>query len=123
MLEHVVAFFCCRHQKFQSFANLGLSRKLAEHRRPQRDFQSGIRFWRFNVLHLGKNWIALNEILRTTRFWIENLKDAALKRALTRNPDLPLNASSVQPFNERRLKRSFSLRPAPFRAAAKCSLP
>src|SRR5207253_6201964 len=67
MLEDVTALFCCRHQKFQPFADFPLPGELAEHWRSQRDFEGSIRFRRFHGPVSG-NLITLNQKLRTMRF-------------------------------------------------------
>ena len=48
MLEDVAALFRRLHQEFEPFAHLHLAGELAEHRRPQRDFESGIGLRRFH---------------------------------------------------------------------------
>ncbi len=42
MLEDVAPFFRRFHQKLEPFAHFHLAGELAEHRRPERDFESGI---------------------------------------------------------------------------------
>ena len=48
MLEDVAPFFGRLHEKLEPFADFHLAGELAEHRRPQRDFESGIRLGRFH---------------------------------------------------------------------------
>ena len=48
VLKDVASFFGRLHQKFEPFADFHLAGELAEHRRPQRDFESGIRLRRFH---------------------------------------------------------------------------
>ena len=44
VLEHVAALLRRFHQEFEPFADFLLPGELAEHRRPQRDFEGGIRW-------------------------------------------------------------------------------
>ena len=48
VLEHVAALFRRFHHQLQPFAHFHLAGELAEHRRPQRNFKSGIWFRRFH---------------------------------------------------------------------------
>ncbi len=50
MLEHVASFFGGLHHELQSLTHFHLAGELAEQRRPQRNFESGIRFWWFHTL-------------------------------------------------------------------------
>ena len=49
VLEDVVPFFCRCHHQFQALAHFHLAGELAEHRRAQGDFESGIWFRWFHV--------------------------------------------------------------------------
>ena len=48
VLEHVAALFRRLDQELEPFADFHLSGELAEHRRTQRDFESGIGLRRFH---------------------------------------------------------------------------
>ena len=49
VLEHVAAFFRRFHHEFQPLADFYLAGELAEHRRPQRNFEGWIWFRRFHI--------------------------------------------------------------------------
>jgi hypothetical protein len=49
VLEDVSAFFGRFHEQLETLTDLRLAGELAEHRRPQRDFKSGIRLRRFHL--------------------------------------------------------------------------
>ena len=48
VLEHIAAFLRRLDHQLQTLAHLHLAGELAEHRRPQRDFESGVRLGRFH---------------------------------------------------------------------------